>query len=482
VLKNGFYNAAGGIFRLGLALLTIPVLIRIIGIENYGVWTLASSVIGLASLAEGGLTISTTFFLSQDISKDNRIGVSETLTATFAAMLLFATVAATVLYFGSEFIISFFPKLKIEQYAQAIIAFKLGSLVLWLSLLRQHLVGLIQSYEKYDLLNILGTIQNSINNLGLIVIAIGGGRVVEMMEWQVLQGFFYLAMHYFVSNRIVKYAEPHFAWNYSKSIAIVRYSSIAWVGSLGSALFTQGDRLIVGSLLSIESLGIYAAITSIVIQINTLSALPISPLLPKITKLYTELNVNEKEIKEVLKQSIELNCLVAFSLGTLIITMAQRMLGFITGHNVSINTIYALQIAAIIYTIYSLNAVGFYILYALGKVKTCTSLNLGSSILSLGAITIFSMHLGLIGSVIGNCGYILTCLMTITGLNKMGIKAFVFIKWFAFPVTWFFLTILFSLILQDLNDTIKISTCFFEILILLAWFIRSNSLKNLSIV
>jgi O-antigen/teichoic acid export membrane protein len=477
VLRNGLYNAAGGIVRIGLAILAIPVLIRIIGIEDYGIWTLASSVIGLATLAEGGLTVTTTFFLSKDIAHDDRVGVSETLTSTFVAILLFATLAASFLYFGSEFIISFFPKLKSEQYIQALTAFKLGSLVLWSRLLQQHLVGLIQSYEKYGLLNILGTIQNTISTLGLIIIATLGGRVIEMMEWQIFQGFGALAAYYLFSNKIVKYAKPHFAWSRSKSIAVFKYSSVAWAGSLGSALFTQGDRLIVGSLLSVENLGIYAAITSIVSQINTLSALPISPLLPSITKMTTNINTGKSEIKKKLRQSLQLNILVAFSLGGLIVAMAEKILTAILGNNVSIGAIYALQFAATIYAIYSLNAVGYYILYALGKVKTCTIIHFLSAVLSLAVISILSAKLGLIGAVIGNCGYILTCSMTIISLNKLKVKMLLWFQWLVFPFAWFLISILFSLFFKEFNDATKFALYLFEVFIILGWFTRSNPIK-----
>jgi O-antigen/teichoic acid export membrane protein len=482
VLKNGLYNAAGGVVRIGIAILAIPILVRIIGIEEYGVWTLASSVISLATLAEGGLTVTTTFFLSKDIAQDDRVGVSETLTSTFVAILLFATLAASFLYFGSEFIISFFPKLKSEQYIQALTAFKLGSLVLWSRLLQQHLVGLIQSYERYGLLNILGTIQNTINTLGLIIIAAWGGRVIEMMEWQVLQGFGTLAAYYLFSNRIVKYAKPHFAWSRSKSIAIFKYSSVAWAGSIGSALFTQGDRLIVGSLLSVENLGIYAAITNIVGQINTLSALPISPLLPSITKLSTDINPDKSEINKKLRQSLQLNVLVAFSLGVLILAMSEKILTAILGGNVSTNAIYALRIATIIYTIYSLNAVGYYILYALGKVKMCTTINFLSAVLSLVMISVLSTRLGLVGAIIGNCGYIVTCLMTIISLNKLKIEMFLWFKWLVFPFVWFLVSMLFSLIFQELNDTVKIAIYSLEIFTIIGWFLRSNPINIANIV
>jgi O-antigen/teichoic acid export membrane protein len=92
LLKNGFYNALAGAIRIGLALLTIPILIRIIGVEEYGLWTLASAVVQIVNLAEAGLSMATTVFLSQDLAKEDIDGVSQTLTVTIR------TVAATSCY------------------------------------------------------------------------------------------------------------------------------------------------------------------------------------------------------------------------------------------------------------------------------------------------------------------------------------------------------------------------------------------------
>jgi O-antigen/teichoic acid export membrane protein len=474
VLKNGLYNAIGGVVRIGLALIAVPVLIRLIGIEDYGVWTLSSSVIGLATLAEGGISVSTTFFLSKDIAKDDRVGISETLTATFSAMLAMATVAALFFYFGSEFLTSLFNNLKHEYYIQVTEALKVGSLVLWTKLLQQHLVGLMQAYEKYSLVNILSTIQNSLCSLGLVAVAFMGGRTVEMMKYQALISIGSLIAYFIVSERIVSYARPHFTWNRLKGVEIFRYSSVAWAGSLGSALFTQGDRIIVGSILDLKSLGIYAATANIVSQINTLSALPISPLLPTIAKYSTKEDKNRTEIDRCLKQGLELNALIAFGLGAFIIIMADRIAQIIIGNDLTINSIFALQIAAIIYSAYSLNAVGYYILYASGKVKTCTLIHISSTVISLLLIATLSEKLGLIGAVIGNCGYIITISMTLIGFRELNIDMRFLLRLLVFPVIWFLSTTLIGLIIQNLSETIKLLAYLTELSIMLAWFLKSN--------
>lgn len=97
--KNGYYNAVGGIIRIGLAILTIPLLILLIGVGEYGLWTLVSSVIAIVTLAEAGLATSTTVFVSQDLGKEDVDGLSQTLTVTVGAMLTLATFAAISLFF-----------------------------------------------------------------------------------------------------------------------------------------------------------------------------------------------------------------------------------------------------------------------------------------------------------------------------------------------------------------------------------------------
>jgi O-antigen/teichoic acid export membrane protein len=474
VLKNGFYNALGGIVRIGVALISVPLLIRLIGIEDYGVWTLASSVIGVATLAEGGISISTTFFLSKDISDNDSTGISETLTATFVAMFSLATFAGLVLYFFSDYFILLFSKLKHEQAEQVLSVLRLGSLYLWAKLIQQHSIGIMQAHEKYGLINILGTLQSCIGNLGLIIIAAIGGNIVEMMKWQVIQVFSALVIYILISIKVVKYAKPCFRWNKIKNIEILKYSSVAWIGTLGSSLFTQGDRLVVASILDIKNLGIYAAITTIASQINILSALPVSPLVPRLAKLAKCQSPNKSEIIRQLKESQQLNSLVAFSCGSFIIMFANNILSFIIKDNITVESIYALKLSAIIYSIYSLNAVGYYALYGIGKIKDCTAIHLISSLISIFLIRLISIKFGLVGAILGNAGYIITLLMTILSLRELKIKIAFLIKWLSFPFLWLSIAGIIGLNLGDENS-IKIIIYLAEILIIAIWFLKENS-------
>ena len=118
--RNGFYNTFAGVIRIGLAILTIPLLMRLIGIEEYGLWTLASTIILVVTLAEAGLSTATTVFVSQDLGKEDFEGLSQTLTVTVGGILILATFAAMSLYFTADTIISLFSKLEKSQHIVAV--------------------------------------------------------------------------------------------------------------------------------------------------------------------------------------------------------------------------------------------------------------------------------------------------------------------------------------------------------------------------
>jgi O-antigen/teichoic acid export membrane protein len=477
VLKNGFYNTLGGILRIVLGLISVPILIRIIGIDNYGLWTLASSVIGIIALAEGGISVSTTFFLSQDIANKDKKGISETLTITFASILVLATIGAILMYVSSESITSFFPKLSNAEHKQILITFKVGSIVLWTRLIQQNFIGIIQAYEQYGLLNLLTTIQVSLNSLGLIVVTLLGGRTIEMMEWQILLSFGTLFAYLWLSRKAIGHTKSHFRWNRPKAISIFRYSTIAWAGNLGSALFAQSDRLIVGAVLDVKSLGLYAAITNVVNQINSISALPVSPLLPSIAKMHKDKSMNDKKRIIQLKQGVELNAFIALGMGSFIVSMADVILSVLAGKDFNSSSILAMQIAAIIYSLYSLNAVGFYILYGTGKIKICTYIHLASAILSVLLISILSKRFYLLGAVTGNSAYIFTILMTVLGLYELNIPRKELIRWLTFPFCWFVASVTLSLYFQSFDIYLRSIIYILEITLLFLVFLKSNSIK-----
>ncbi len=474
LLKNGFYNSVAGLIRIGLGILVIPVLIRTLGIEEYGLWTLASAVVVMVTLAEAGLSTTTTVFVSQDLGKKDVDGLSQTLTVTFGAMLILATLAAVALVMGAEGIINLFPKLGQEQQLKVIQAIQIGGLVVAARLLQQALVGVEQAHQRYDLMNVLNTMQCVLLSVGMLAVVWLGGRTLELMQWQALTSVVSLLSHIWIVRSLLQNINLRLSWNQDKAVAVGGYSLIMWLNTLGSTLFSRGDRLIVGSLLGSQVLGVYAGITDITAQINSFSALPVQPLLPTLSSLIGQQNINQRQLEQQLKQATQINGLVALGMGATLITLSPLILKLLFSEQTANQYLIIFCIATVIYALYSCNAVGYYSLLGTNAVKACALIQLLSSFTSLGLIAIGAYNFGLTGAIIGNFGYLTGFLITVFGMNRLSASYSLWFKWLWFPLILFFMVILVNFKLP--NDYILRCTVFvIQTTVFMTWFAISNS-------
>lgn len=475
MLKNGVYNVVGAVLRLGLGLLTIPLLIHLIGIEEYGLWMLVSTAVSLVSLAETGLSVSTTVFLSRDLANKDAEGMSQTLTVTFSAMLLLATLAALGLWVSAGAIADLFPNLGMAQRGAAVQALQIGGLVVWARLIQQILIGVEQAYQRYGLMNVLMTLQSVLISLGLLGVVGLGWRTVELMQWQAVASFAVLLAHAALSWLLVRHMQPRLAWNSVKGIKVVRYSLMTWAALLGGALFSHVDRLIVGAMLGTRLLGIYVAITSVTSQINSFSALPVQPLLPTLSNQVVKSGSQSLIVQQV-KQALEINTIVALGTGSILFTLAPFVMQVIVSDAITDANILAFRIAALIYTLYSLNAVGYYILFGVNATKICMVIQLLSGFTSLLLIGIGSSISGLLGAIVGNAGYLGVWGLTYWGMKQLGIPLSLWVKWLYFPIIWFILVIILNVLIAD-QIIFKVVLAAIQSAIIIGWFITVQHTK-----
>lgn len=475
MLKNGILNIGGAAIRTGLALLAIPLLIRLIGIEEYGLWILVSAVIGFVTLAEGGLSTTTTVFLARDLGNEDANGATQTVALTLGATFFLATAAALALWLSSKALVGFFPSLGDTQREVAVQGFRIGALVIWLRLLQQVLIGVEQAHQRYGIMNLLATGQAALSTLGLLAVAWVGGRTLAMMEWQAATSIASLAAHMIVAWVLVRKMTTRSAWNWRKGFDIARYSLTVWASSLGVFIYGQADRLIVGAILGTTTLGVYAAITGIAAQISSLSAMPVQPVLPVLSKWMADGDKDQLWLlRRQVKQAQEFNALAALGVGAVLFTLAQSVMRTVIPTAFIVESTVAYRIAVLIYTLSSLNAVGYYILFGTKRAQVYVGVQLFAAILSLGLIGLGASAFGLIGAIAGNAPGLVVLLAIPIGIRRLGIELRAWLGWLSFPFGWFVAIVLVNTLIPD-QLTFSIPMLLLESLLLLAWFLITQN-------
>jgi len=444
-LRNGLYNVGGQVVRGAIAVLAIPFLIRFLGISEYGVWSLACAFLALLAMCEAGLSVAAAFFLSKDLATNETREAGRTLAFILLSAAVLSGAIGLLLWLSGPLLVRPFMAFGRGERWEAARALRIAGIGAATLILQRTLVGIEQAFNRYGVINALDLVQALLTNLGLVGIAWWGGKTVAMMKWQVLASALLLLAHAGVVIRLFRNHDLRFGWCGIKARQIFRYSLATWTATLGTAAFSQCDRLIVGGLLGAPVLGVYSAITGITSKINSFSGTAVQPLVPALSR-DKAINVS---VETKIGQAVHLNALIAIGSGIFLFVLADWVMHvMIPGEN-SPNEILGLQIAAVIYALYSLNAPGHFILFAVGEPRTNAVITLSSAIGSLGLIFMGARYFGLLGALAGNAAYLLTLVLIVLGLKKVQISLLRYVTWMAFPLMGLAAAVLVGFLLPD---------------------------------
>lgn len=458
MLRKGSYVGISGVIRLSISVITIPVLISTIGTEEYGIWSFSHAIISFLAFLEAGFSNTTTVFLSHAISQKESTDFKKTIASLGTFIFLLATTASSLVLIASNQAISYFPNILDESVGRQIFLF--GAVAIWSRLLQQFFIGILQAFEDYKTFSLLNTGQGGLISIGMLIVAAVGGKTSELMFWHAIANLLFLGIYLFISLRQVNIFGNLVYLDRNKFIDILKYVSPLWFSSLGMIFFAQGDRIIVGKLFLPETLGMYSAITDICRQINSISALPIRPLISNLSKKDIVLSSKNKKYSSskllttlnLIRISTQINAILVVFISSSILALLPLIGKIIfNGFDVDQKTyLLSLYAGIMIYSAYSLNAPGYYTLLSFGDVRRSSVVITASSFLSLVLIYLLGIEFGLVGSIIGNSGFLLTLLLSCLSMKNIHENFFSWISWIKMPLlmfgTFVFLTLIFNIV------------------------------------
>jgi O-antigen/teichoic acid export membrane protein len=451
MFRGGLVNVIGTVIRLIAVAASVPLLIRELGVEGYGLWTLASAILGVAMLAEGGLTVSSTYFMARalvagpDVYVRNE--VSRAGSVIVSAMLLFASLAAIVLVVSAVPLARLLSNLRPDQKVELALALKWGAIVVWARLMQQPFIGAQQAHGAYVRSGIINSVQACCTSAGSVYIASIHGGSAGIMQLFSEISLVALGVHVASTYGVYRNLAPTWQWHGESARKILRYSALTWIASLGSASFAQCDRLVVNALLGLESLGIYSAILNLTNQINNLSGIAIQPLLPALSKALSESDKMQANASIFIKlrSSVNLNMLIAFGLAMSFVAGADQIVQVIHLDQRKEYSVALLQAAAVVYALYSLNAPGYYVMLSANSLPfLALSLNL-IGLATLAVIAMLALRFGLVGAIVGNIVFGLTLSFNIYGWRILKLKPSSWLKMLLIPTLIFSASVLVSI-------------------------------------
>ena len=395
LLKNSAYNFAGSVAPLFAALFTIPILVKGLGEEKFGILSLAWVVIGYFSLFDFGIGRTLTKIVAEKIGLEKTAEIPGLFWTGLFLMFIISLIGSIILLIGSPYLVLNIFNISKEYQEQSIYTFYTLALSIPIVTTTAGLRGVLEAYQKFGMINLLRSVLGIFtfvgpllclfftNNLFVIVLVLSFFRLIVWI-------LFYLECNKLNS---IRNAEIKIIKNLIKPI--LKTSTWMSISNLIGPIILYVDRFLIGALISAVAVTYYTTPYEVVTKLLIIPSALASVLFPTISTHY---KTNPEYTNKLYSKSIKYIFIILFPIVLIISTFANEGLNIWLGINFADSSTLVLQLFAVGIFLNSLAFFPFTYLQSIGRPDITAKIHLFELPLYLILMWHFIPKLGIKGA------------------------------------------------------------------------------------
>lgn len=241
IAKNTIFLYARLILVFGVTLYTSRVVLDKLGVDDYGMYNVVFSVVGLLSFLNGTLSAGTSRFITFDLGRNDK----ERLKTTFSTALSTHLLLAGIIWLLGETIGIWYVYnvmvCPLERFQAAFVVYQISILITIISIVQVPFTSEIMAHEEMDIYAYIG-IYEAVAKLIVVYLLINSpfDRLVYYASLVAIVNVSVFLIYVYFSHR--KFEEVRFKIRFDKKIfkEILNFSGWNVIANLSNTLMTQG--------------------------------------------------------------------------------------------------------------------------------------------------------------------------------------------------------------------------------------------------
>ncbi len=387
LIKNSAWNIGGYIVPTLIALPAFGYLARKLGVELFGIYTLAMVIIGYASIFDAGLTRAVVRGVA--IKKGEKTEISKVVTSATIAVFILGMFGGGILFFFRENLAALL-KITPGHFFDVVRSIQVLSFIVPAFLVTQIFLAELEGSEEFAKLNIQKSIGNSIiAGLPVIFVYFESTLYSAIIAVALSRVFCLFLSYIYVRNRIY-FSFAYLSKNELKQL--FHFGGWVTVSNVISPVLINMDRFFIAHVMGAAKTSFYTVPNEL---INRLLIIPGSlgkALFPKLSKINTS-----DELSAHQKKAYTLMALVCFPVTMTIFIFSKEILSFWMGSAYGEQPSEILRIMVIGFLINSFSQIPFANIQAMGKAKYTAIIHCFEFLPYIGVLYLVSIKYGLIG-------------------------------------------------------------------------------------
>lgn len=257
---------------LGLVLLAnIPLLVKFLGQESFGLFSLAWVVVGYLAFLDIGVSTATTKFTSEYLARHEQAQIAELVRTALAANTVMGIVACLLSIAATPILVQHAFKIPVPLQNQAVSVFVAISLALPILLIQGVLRAVLISHQRFDWINLVNGSAITGQWILMTLLAWKGFAVVTIVWVAVFARAAIAGAFLWLVVRQVPSVFSAFSFCWDSLWRLLHFGVWVSVSQVMSPLLVYLDRVLIAAMISLTAVTAYTVPTEL---FNRLAMLP----------------------------------------------------------------------------------------------------------------------------------------------------------------------------------------------------------------
>lgn len=273
-----------------LALVSTPIILKALGIEDYGIYVLSVGFVGGLAFLNLALTSATRRYIAFSLGQKDFTRLSKIFSISFIIHFFYALLSFLIIFFVSLFWVESILTIPIERIDSTKIVLIFVGFITFFEIISVPFNGVFQAYENFTFISVLGLFE-SLSKLViafLLLIVSGDKLIFYSMLLGLLAGVLFVIRSVYLNK---KFKEIKFGFlNFDKLLFKEMLGFISWsfIGSISIVGRNQAISIILNIFFGVVSNAAYGIGNQIRAGISIFSIGVVQALTPRIVKLAGE--------------------------------------------------------------------------------------------------------------------------------------------------------------------------------------------------
>jgi len=285
VARNTFYNLLGYGIPLLVGVFTIPFLIRLLGTQRFGILALIWIVFGYFNVFNLGLSRATTKFAAEFRGRGEDQKIADYFWTTIISQGVIGLGGMLIVMIVTTYLVENILKIPPHLVGEAKFSFLIIALSLPVVIMSASCRGLIEAFQRFDLVNLVKIPSSTANyilplvgallgwNLVGIVLVIAGARLLTLGAWAGL------------CFRILPQLKKKVLFKREILKTLFIFGGWVTVSYIITPFLNYIDRFFLGSLINIQAVSYYTVPFELVSKLSIIPASLVLTLFPSFSAL-----------------------------------------------------------------------------------------------------------------------------------------------------------------------------------------------------